>query len=42
MPNGYPRRSPLVGEHSVEVLRECGFAEERVAALLADGVIAQG
>jgi crotonobetainyl-CoA:carnitine CoA-transferase CaiB-like acyl-CoA transferase len=42
MPNGYPRRSPLVGEHSFEVLRECGFAEERVAALLADGVIAQG
>lgn len=41
MPNGYPRRSPLVGEHSAEVLRECGFAEERIAALLAAGVVRQ-
>ena len=41
MPNGYPRRSPLVGEHTVEVLRECGIGEERVSALLAAGVVLQ-
>ncbi|WP_322796796.1 CoA transferase [Tepidiforma sp.] len=42
MPNGYPRRSPLVGEHSVEVLRECGFDEGRIARLLEGGAVRQG
>ncbi len=39
---GYPYRSPLIGEHSVEVLEECGFDEERIAALLEAGVVVQG
>lgn len=39
---GYPYRSPLIGEHTVEILAECGFAEERIEALLASGVVAQG
>jgi crotonobetainyl-CoA:carnitine CoA-transferase CaiB-like acyl-CoA transferase len=42
MPNGYPRRSPLVGEHSVEVLRECGLAGDWVERLVAAGVVRQG
>jgi len=41
-PGGYPYRSPLLGEHSVEVLQECGFAEERIASLLEAGVVRQG
>jgi len=41
-PGGYPRRSPLIGEHSVEVLRDCGFAEERISELLAAGIVRQG
>ena len=40
-PGGYPTRSPLVGEHSVEVLAEYGFSEERIAELLASGVVRQ-
>jgi formyl-CoA transferase len=40
-PGGYQRRSPLVGEHSVEVLRDCGFNEERISELLAAGVVHQ-
>jgi crotonobetainyl-CoA:carnitine CoA-transferase CaiB-like acyl-CoA transferase len=39
---GYPRRSPLIGEHSVEVLRDYGFEEERIAELVAAGVVRQG
>jgi len=41
-PGGYPFRSPLIGEHSVEVLRDCGFSEERITELVAAGVVRQG
>ncbi len=41
-PGGFARRAPLLGEHSVEILREFGFAEERIDALLAAGVVKQG
>ena len=40
-PGGYPRRSPGIGEHSIEVLRECGFSEDRIADLLAEGIVRQ-
>ncbi len=40
-PSGYPRRSPLIGEHSIEVLRDCGFSEERISELVAAGVVRQ-
>ncbi len=39
---GYPRRSPLIGEHSVEILVDYGFDEERIADLVAAGVVRQG
>lgn len=32
------RHVPLLGEHSVEVLKEIGYSEERIAALLVDRV----
>lgn len=37
-----PFRSPppLLGEHSAEVLREAAYADEEIAALAADGVVA--
>ena len=38
---GFPCRAPLIGEHTLEILREFGIDASRVAALLADGVIAQ-
>jgi crotonobetainyl-CoA:carnitine CoA-transferase CaiB-like acyl-CoA transferase len=41
-PGRYPCRSPLIGEHSVEVLTDYGFSEGRVAELLAAGVVRQG
>ena len=41
-PSGYARRSPLIGEHSVEVLSEYGFEEARIADLLAAGIVRQG
>jgi crotonobetainyl-CoA:carnitine CoA-transferase CaiB-like acyl-CoA transferase len=41
-PGGYPYRSPLIGEHSIEVLQECGFSEERIAGLIESGVVRQG
>ena len=39
-----PYRSPppLLGEHSAEVLAEAGYSPEEVAALVADGVVADG
>ena len=40
-PSGYARRSPLIGEHSVEVLRDCGFSEDRITELVATGVVRQ-
>jgi crotonobetainyl-CoA:carnitine CoA-transferase CaiB-like acyl-CoA transferase len=36
------RRSPLYGEHTAEVLRELGYADEEIRTLAADGVIALG
>ena len=39
--NGYPRRSPLIGEHSREVLAECGITAERIEQLVAGGVVRQ-
>jgi crotonobetainyl-CoA:carnitine CoA-transferase CaiB-like acyl-CoA transferase len=41
-PAGFERRSPLLGEHSAEVLRDFGFSEERVSKLLAAGAVRQG
>jgi crotonobetainyl-CoA:carnitine CoA-transferase CaiB-like acyl-CoA transferase len=37
---GFPRGAPLCGEHSREALREFGFADARIDALAATGVIA--
>jgi crotonobetainyl-CoA:carnitine CoA-transferase CaiB-like acyl-CoA transferase len=34
-----PRRAPLVGEHSEQVLREAGYADAEIAALREAGVI---
>ena len=39
---GYPRRSPFIGEHSVEVLEEFGIAADRIAGLIASRVVLQG
>ena len=33
------RRAPRLGEHSVEVLTEAGYAPDAIDALLADGVV---
>ncbi len=38
---GYPRRSPLVGEHSTAILADCGFSADRIAGLIAAGVVTQ-
>ncbi len=38
-PGGITRRPPLCGEHSVEVLRECGMQDGEIASLQRDGVI---
>ena len=37
-----PTMAPEVGEHTVEVLREFGFAAEEIDNLLRAGAIAQG
>lgn len=39
---GFQHRAPLVGEHSTEVLRDCGFDEARIAGLIASKAVAQG
>ena len=39
---GFVRDAPGIGEHSVEVLAEFGVSAERIAELLAAGVVLQG
>jgi crotonobetainyl-CoA:carnitine CoA-transferase CaiB-like acyl-CoA transferase len=39
--SAFPCRAPLLGEHSFEVLRDCGFDEGRIEALRRAGVIRQ-
>lgn len=39
---GPTRHAPRLGEHSLEVLREIGYTDERIEALLASGVTATG
>ena len=38
-PGGVKRRSPLLGEHTDEVLAEFGFSREDIDALKADRVV---
>ena len=37
LPRGRP--TPLLGEHSAEVLREIGYTEDAIRGLLAQGVV---
>ena len=39
-PPAFTRHAPLLGQHSVEVLREAGYADGEIEQLLADGVTA--
>ena len=41
-PGSIRRRAPALGEHSVEVLRESGFSQDEVKALLESGVVKAG
>jgi len=38
-PTRVVRPAPLLGEHTREVLQECGYAEPEIEALIADGVV---
>jgi crotonobetainyl-CoA:carnitine CoA-transferase CaiB-like acyl-CoA transferase len=38
-PTRVVRPAPLLGEHTREVLQECGYAESEIEALIADGVV---
>ena len=38
-PTRVMRPAPLLGEHTREVLQECGYAEPEIEALIADGVV---
>lgn len=40
-PAQYHRPSPRLGEHTRALLRECGYGEEEIAAMLADGVVSE-
>jgi len=40
-PARYERPAPILGEHSVQVLREFGIADAEIAQALADGAIAE-
>ncbi|MFJ9390914.1 CaiB/BaiF CoA transferase family protein [Nocardioides sp. NPDC101246] len=40
-PAAIDRGAPLVGEHTGELLAEAGFTDEEIAALAADGVVAE-
>ncbi|MGE4335206.1 MAG: CoA transferase, partial [Pigmentiphaga sp.] len=41
-PGGVRHRAPLLAEHTDEVLREYGVAEDRIAALAEAGAIRRG
>ena len=38
-PSTVARGAPLTGEHSQEVLREAGYDDDAIAALLASGAV---
>ena len=40
-PGGFAYRAPLIGEQSAEILAEFGFAQERIAELIAEGIVRQ-
>ena len=39
---GFARRAPELGEHSEEILKELGFAAERIATLIGTGIVGAG
>ncbi|HWA60685.1 MAG TPA: CoA transferase, partial [Caulobacteraceae bacterium] len=40
-PAGFPHPAPLLAQHSLEVLRDYGIAEDRIAALVDSGAVIQ-
>ncbi|HET7738956.1 MAG TPA: hypothetical protein VFK32_10320, partial [Tepidiformaceae bacterium] len=40
-PGAFKYPAPLIGQHSIEVLREFGFDEPRIEGLVAGGVVLQ-